>query len=165
MRYEKAFFVEGPGERMVLRALLETLAANGWPEGPVPDAWATEPLTLAMVARAVASRGASTRYLTRDTLEMLAKMLARHLEADAMPLLLALLDAAAAHPRGYDELRGVGESIALVAHHHPALRDVALARVDACIAASAEASPSIRGDLALTRERVARGARHFGSNV
>ncbi|MFO0652878.1 MAG: hypothetical protein U0326_42065 [Polyangiales bacterium] len=163
--YEKAFLAEGAGERMLLRALLETLAANGWPEGPVPDAWATEPITLELAERVVAARGSITRYLPRETPKMLAKMLARHMGSDAMPLLLTLLASAAQHATIYDEMRSLGEAVALVAHHHPERKDEALACIDACIASGVFAQHNTRYDLDLTRERVARGARHFWSNA
>lgn len=163
--YEKAFLAEGAGERMILRALMETLAANGWPEGPVPDAWATEPITAALAERVAAARGSHARYLPREASKMLAKMLARHMGSDAMPLLLTLLRSAAQRSTIYDEVRNIGEAVALVAHHHPERRDEALDFIDACVAAGAFSQQNTRYDLDLTRERVARGARHFWSNA
>ena len=160
-----AFPFEAEGERLVLRAALETLAANGWAVTSIPDAWRTEPITLDH-ARAVHSRReAFTRYLNRDASHMLSKMIARHLDAEGMPLLLAFFESAVAAPLASDDLRRFGEAIAWVAHHHPELRDEVLARVDACLARGEAGQHSTRYDLELTRERVARGAKHFWSNA
>ena len=160
-----AFPVEAEGERVVLRATLETLAANGWPVTSIPDAWRTGPITLDLVRAALSKREAFTRYLNRDAAHMLSKMIARHLDADAMPLLLAFFESAVASPIAYDDLRRFGEAIAWVSHHHPELRDEVLARIDACLARGDFGHHNTRHDLELTRERVARGAKHFWSNA
>lgn len=94
---------------------------------------------------------------------MLSKMIARH-RAEGMPLLLAFFESAVAAPLASDDLRRFGEAIAWVAHHHPELRDEVLARVDACLARG-EGSTAPCYDLELTRERVARCAKHFWSNA
>ena len=92
-------------------------------------------------------------------------MLARHLDAAAMPALVALLRAAVALPVANDDVRQVGEAMTWVVHHHPALREEALAAIDALLAPEGAHPSSVACDLALTRERVARGARHLWSNA
>ncbi len=161
---DTSFPFDEAGERAFLRATLETLAANGWPAGPVPRAWADEPVTTDLVRAAVAGRAAFTRYRSRAATLMLTRMLAHHLGAAAMPALTALLAAATERLAVYDEIRQVGETITWLVHHHPALRDEALAAVEAS-RAKADPAQNVAYDLELTRERVARGARHFWSNV
>lgn len=68
-------------------------------------------------------------------------------------------------PVANDDVRQVGEAMTWVVHHHPALRDEALAAVDALVAPEGAHPSNVACDLALARERVARGARHFGSNA
>lgn len=160
-----AFPFEAEGERMALRAALETIAANGWAVTSIPDAWRSEPITLDHARAALSGREAFTRYRSRDTSHMLSKMIARHLDAEAMPLLLAFFESAVATPLSHDDLRRFGEAIAWVAHHHPELRGEALSRIDACLARGEFVQHDTRHDLQLTRERVARGAKHFWSNA
>ena len=164
--YTNAIPFEGEGERLFLRAHFETLAAQGWPEGGIPDAWSTEALTLDLVARALAGRERGGRMYPHPTTRMASKMLAHHLGADALPLLLAQLEWNATHEGAYDEVRALGEAITFVVHHHPHLRDTALAVIDRCLEAySGDPRASRRYDFDLTRERVARGAKHFWSNA
>lgn len=160
-----AFPFEAEGERLVLRAALETLAADGWPVTSIPDAWRTEPITLDLVRAVLSARENFTRYRDRDTSHMVSKMIARHLGAEGMPLLLAFFESAVVAPLTNDDLRRFGEAIAWVAHHHPELRDEVLERVDACLARGPFGQHNTRYDLELTRERVARGAKHFWSNA
>jgi hypothetical protein len=160
-----AFPFEAEGERLVLRAALETLAANGWTVTSLPDAWRTEPITLDLALAVLSKRGSFTRYLNRETPHMLSKMIARHLGAEGMALLLAFFESAVLSPLTYDDLRWFGEAIAWLAHHHPELRDEVLSRIDACLAPGNFAAHNSRHDLELTRERVARGAKHFWSNA
>lgn len=160
----KAFLAEGAGERMLLRASLETLAHGGWPDGPAPETWATDTLPIALVERVAGVRSRPDRYLRRDTFKMLGKMLARHLQSDAMPALLLLFAQAARHSEPTEDVRQLGEAITFVVHHHPEHQADALACIGAALASGAT-THGTRYNLELTRERVARGARHFWSNA
>ena len=162
---EDAFLFDGEGERLFLRAALETLAAGRWPADAPLDAWGHEPVTAAHAQAAADGLAKLARPLHREALDVVARMLARHLGASSLPALAALLRATAARRVQYDGVRRVGEAMTWAVHHHPALRDEALAVVDECIAADTRENSNVTHDLGLTRERVARGARHFWSNA
>jgi hypothetical protein len=160
-----AFPFDAAGERLFLRAALALLATGRWPEVASFDGWAAEPVTVAQVCAAAEGLRTLARPRHRDTMGALARMLARHLDAAALPALVALLRAAVALPVAIDDVRQVGEAMTWVVHHHPALRDEALAAVDALVAPEGAHPSAVAFDLALARERVARGARHFGHNA
>ena len=120
------------------------------------------------VATAWSGNSFGAQFIPRIDQEVVVSFidgLLRHMGSDAMPPLLTLLRSAAQRSTIYDEVRNIGEAVALVAHHHPERRDEALDFIDACIAAGACSQQNTRYDLDLTRERVARGARHFWSNA
>jgi hypothetical protein len=160
-----AFPFDAAGERLFLRAALEALAAGGWTVSEIPAAWSVEAPSLDLVRAAIAHRAAFARYRGNKTIHMLSKMLARHLGPASVPALVALIEGGATAPLAYDDVRCAGEALTWVVHHHPSVRDEALAAVEAVIARGPFAASNITYDLELTRERVARGARHFWSNA
>ncbi len=156
----RAFPFDDVGERLFVRAMLETIAAGAWPEGPVADAWGAEPVTSSMARAALDRLPAYERAHDHNTGHMIAKSLAKHLGPGALPALAVMFSHGARRATVYDQMRAAGEGITWLVHHHPALRDEALAAIDAVAA-----EPGSATDIALTRERVARGARHFWSNA
>lgn len=159
-----AFPFEGEAERLFLRATFETLCADGWTSNEIPDAWLSEPITLDIVRRVIAARAGGARPTNYKAAHMLAKMLARHLDAEAIPLLFELFEDAALHRSHWNDIRSFGEAITYVAHHHPELRDAALSRIENLREKLGPEESHERYEVELARERVARGAKHFWSN-
>lgn len=159
-----AFPFEGEAERMVIRATLETLISNGWTSNEIPDAWRTEPLTLELVQRLNAWLRERPRRIGWGVTQMLAKMLARHLDAESLPLNFALFEDFALHGEHGQNIRPFGEAITYVTNHHPELRESVLARIETCLTKLAPGATSERYEVELTRLSVARGAKHFWSN-
>lgn len=149
--------------RLFLRTLLETLSTGRWPPHTDFDAWSAAPLTAAEAEAAVQGlvlpQGAND-----DAAHLVAKALAQHLGLDALPALRTMIAAGTAIPGNDSQARAAGEAMTWVVHHHPEGRDESLAALDALLGTPEALNANAPVTLALTRERVARGARHFWSN-
>jgi len=151
------------GERLFLRALLATLHTRRWPDTVDFDAWSATPVTAAEAEAAVHDFRMPSHF-PQDDHHLLAKSLAQHLGPDALPALLRLLDNATGDTPDANQAHTAGEAIAWVVHRHPDHRDATLAALDPLVTRPI-ADASARQWVALTQERVARGARHFSSNA
>ncbi|MBK9368578.1 MAG: hypothetical protein IPN01_20090 [Deltaproteobacteria bacterium] len=147
-------------ERLLLRASLEAIRGGGkWEVLELPESWATEPITVALANDALQGLHRWRSYRPYTMLQALCMMLAHHMGADALPVLIKLLQDHD-EPFVYNHWRNCGELIVWLCHAHPQLKDSAIAQLSAI--KKTHSSWAYEQDLTL--KALARGAKHHWSN-
>lgn len=150
-----------PGaERLLLRASLEAIRGGGqWEVDELPPEWLTEPITVALANEALAGLHHWRSYRPYNMLQALAMMLAHHMGADAIPVLLKLLQDHE-EPFVYNHWRNCGELLVWLCNRHPELQESTIARLSAI--EKSDSSWAYERDLSL--KALKRGAQHLWSN-
>jgi len=142
-------------ERVWLRASLETLLAGGWAGVEPSERWESEAISIDLVERAV--RAPNDRPQKNDAMHTLACLLARHLDRDALPGLLAIMET---HPNAlWNRYRSGGELVVWLCHRHRDLKGRALAELDA-----QQARGDWNPEKQQVRDALDQGKRHLWSN-
>ncbi len=117
-------------ERLWLRAMLETIRAQGWPDEVSWETWAKEPITPALAISALAGLRDWSRYRPYEGLHALSCALAHHLEADAQPVLLALI-ADNTQLFNWKQFRDAGELLVWLCNRNPELKTPSIEAIEA----------------------------------
>jgi hypothetical protein len=153
----------GVPERMLLRAMLESIKACGWPVTSTPASWAAEPITAPMANEALQRLHTWERYVPYDGLQLLCFMLTHHMGADAAPVLIKLIEDSP-QPLNWQLYRNAGECLAWLCHRHPQLKAGTIAALQAV---NHPERPGVGGwtpEKALILAALERGAKHLWSN-
>ena len=150
-----------PGaERLLLRAFLEGIAGGGkWDVEELPESWAREPITAALANDRLGGLHNWRSYKPYNMLQALCMMLANYMGADALPVLVKLLEDHE-EPFVYNHWRNCGELIVWICHAHPEHKDRSIAQISAIH----KTHSSWVYEQDLTLKALARGAKHHWSN-
>ncbi|MFT4974192.1 MAG: hypothetical protein ACI8S6_000074 [Myxococcota bacterium] len=151
---------DAAGERLWLRAMLETVRDQGWKTNTIPQAWKSEPITAALAMEAIEGLHDWKRRGVYEGMHLLSLMLAHHIGVAAHPVLVKLLQN---YPKSsfYGHHQTTGEALVWLCHKHPELRDASIAAVRA-VAGIPEGEWTWIHDR-LT-EALGRSAKHLWSN-
>ena len=147
-------------ERLWLRAMLETIRARGWPAEVSWETWINEPVTPALASSALAGLRDWSRFRPYEGLHFLSCVLAHHLEADAQPVLLALI-ADNKQLFNWKQFRDAGELLVWLCNRNPELKTPTIEAIEAIehpeVSEWEHEKKTVLGALR-------RGARHLWSN-
>jgi hypothetical protein len=161
--YQKHLLLSGVPERMLLRAMLESLKACGWPVTSAPASWATEPITAAMADEAIQRLHTWERYVPNNGVQLLSFMLAHHMGADAAPVLIKLIKNFP-QPLNWKFYHSVGECLVWLCHRDPQLKAGTIAAIQAVNHPEASVVGTWTHEKALILAALKRGAKHLWSN-
>jgi hypothetical protein len=161
--YQKNPLLSGVPERMLLRAMLESLKVCGWPVTSTPASWATEPITAALADEAIQRLHTWERYVPYNGVQLLSFMLAHHMGADAVPVLIKLI-ADFPQPLNWQLYRNAGECLVWLCHRHPQLKASTIAAIQAVNHPESTSGGRWTHEKALILAALERGAKHLWSN-
>ena len=74
---------DAAGERLYLRAMLETIRDQGWKADTIPEAWKSEPITAALALEAIKGLHDWKRRRVYEGMPLLSLMLVHHMGSAA----------------------------------------------------------------------------------
>lgn len=154
--------LSGVPERVLLRAMLESIKACGWPVTSTPASWATQPITAAMANDAIQRLHTWSRYVPYHGIQALCFMLTHHMGTDAAPVLIKLIEDFP-EPPNWQLYRNAGECLTWLCNRHPELKDSTIAALQAVDHAAAGAD-GWAGEKETIIAALERSAKHMWSN-